>query len=88
MTFEQTNFGTNAKLNQTSFSGTALLLAPLGEDYTMAATAQDCCASCAQSVDASLIDPTTVAYNDTVDYLEDKKWFQGCNLFNWCALYA
>ena len=81
-----TNVGENYKLTPTSFRGTALLLTPEGSKYTITPTAQDCCASCVIATDIELLDNTTVADNNTVDTLEEKQWFQGCNLFNWCAL--
>ena len=88
MLLDNINLGDNSKLNasKTAFSGTALLLTPAGEDHTSAATAQECCASCAQATDISLADPATVASNDTLSYIEDIQWFHGCNYFSWCAL--
>ena len=79
------NLGDNSKLNasQTAFSGTALLLTPSGENHTTEATAQDCCASCAQATDIALVDTATVAENGTIDYIEAQQWFHGCNYFSW-----
>ena len=83
MVFNQTNLGDNAPLVLADFTGTVLIPTPAGEDYTFAASAQECCANCASTTDITLLQNAQDLDNATYDQLEASVWFSGCNLWDW-----
>ena len=83
MTFNSTNLGDNAHLVLSQFTGTVLIPTPAGDEYTLAATAQDCCADCAKTTDVGLLQNAQDLDNSTYDQLVAKSWFSGCNLWEW-----